>query len=106
MSKLTEIEELALDLGGTASIRLIITFSDKVERVTRNYILNHLSTSGNPDNITIDDLYVITIDRFEIFITNMGYYPFFNEFLPRIHNLIIDINSYELSGYELYNTSY
>ena len=127
MSKLTEIQELAVDLGGTAAdlavdfggtptaltvglgvtvtIRLIAPFSNQIVKVTREYILNHLSTSGNPDVITIDDLYVITIDRFEIFITKITWEPFFNELLPKIYNLIKDINSYELSGYALNNTS-
>lgn len=98
ISKLTTIDELAVDLGATVSLRLIIPLSNRIEMITRNQIIDSLSIN--------DNLYVLTIDRFEIFITNMSWEPFFNVFLPKIHNLIININSYELSHYELHNTIY
>lgn len=98
VTKLTAIDELAVDLGATVSLRLITPLSNRIDMITRNQIIDYLSIN--------DNLYVITIDRFEIFITNMTWEPFFNVFLPKIHNLIININSFELSHYELYNTSY
>lgn len=98
ISKLTVIDELAVNLEATVSLRLIMPLSYRIDMITRNYIIDNLSIN--------DNLFVITIDRFEIFITNMTWQPFFNEFLPKIHNLIININSYELSHYELHNTSY
>jgi hypothetical protein len=53
-----------------------------------------------------NNLHIITIDKFEIFITNITWYPFYNSFLPKIHNLIININSYEFCGNDLSNISH
>lgn len=93
---LTAINDLAFDLGARVSIRLIKSFSND----------NVFSRLDIIDNLNIDNhVYIITIDRFEIFIKNITWEPFFNVFLPRIHNLIININSYELSGDELSITS-
>lgn len=97
ISKLIDVNDLAANLEGSVTIRLITSFSNQIVKVSRNHILNKLSIT--------DDLNVITIDRFEIFITNITWEPFFNELLPKIYNLIIDINSCELSGYELQNVS-
>ena len=98
ISKLTEIEELAVDLGAIVSVRLITPLSNQINNITRSNIFEGLSV--------YDNLYIITIDRFEIIFTDITSQPFFDVFLPKIHNLLISINSYELSGYELYNTSY
>jgi hypothetical protein len=97
ISMSTAIDKLALELGGNVSIRLIRSLSENMNLISREHILNYLSIDNN--------LHIITIDRFEIFITNITWYPFFNAFLPKIHNLIININSYEFCGNELCNTS-
>ena len=98
IAKFTEIDNFANFLGAKVSLRLISPLSNHINITSRNYILDHLYTN--------DNLHVITIDRFEIFVTNMGSEPFYQYFLPIIHNLIININSYEFCGYELYNASY
>ena len=92
----TAIDNLALSLGGRISIRLLDSLGD-LNWVSRPYILKSMSIET--------DLHIITIDRFEIFISNITWEPFFYGFLPRIHELIIKINSYELSGFELCNTT-
>jgi hypothetical protein len=97
VSSLTAIDQLALDFGGKVSIRLLRSFSNNLNIFTREQILNYIPIDNN--------LHIITIDRFEIFITNITWYPFFNSFLPKIHNLMININSYEFCGNELCNTS-
>lgn len=97
ISSLTAIDQLALDFGGRVSIKLIRSLSNNLNIFTREQILNYIPIDNN--------LHIITIDRFEIFITNISWYPFFNSFLPKIHNLIINVNSYEFCGNELCNTS-
>jgi hypothetical protein len=60
---LTAIDQLALDFGGKVSIRLLRSFSNNLNIFTREQILNYIPIDNN--------LHIITIDRFEIFITNI-----------------------------------
>jgi hypothetical protein len=56
------INDLAFDFEGRVSIRLIRSFDDR-NVFSRQHIL---------DNMPIDNnLHIITIDKFEIFITNI-----------------------------------